>query len=219
MRELFSLDGPVLSFMNKVADILLVNLLWFICCIPIVTAGASTTALYYVTLKIVKNEESYIIKSFFRSFKENFKQATIIWLIAVVLGVFLGVDLYLCRIGGMPGSKVLLYIIGVIYILFFMTLSYVFPVLARFQTTTKNIVRNSFLMSVGHLPYTIFILILSYGPLYLMYRSVNFLLIGVSLYIFFAGGLFAVANSFFFVKIFKKYMPEEEPIEESQWPD
>ena len=76
MRSLFNLDGPVLQFINKITYSVYLNILWFICCIPIVTAGASTTALFYVTLKIVKNEEGNITKAFFRSFRANLKQGT-----------------------------------------------------------------------------------------------------------------------------------------------
>ena len=84
MGALFNLENPVWNFMGKVADLVILNLLALICSIPIVTIGASWTAMYYVTIKIVRKEEGYIIRDFFRSFKENFKQATIIWLLTTL---------------------------------------------------------------------------------------------------------------------------------------
>ena len=71
MDRFFSMDNKFFTFMGKVADLFILNILCLICCIPIVTAGASITAMFYVTMKMVKNEESYIIKSFFKSFKPD----------------------------------------------------------------------------------------------------------------------------------------------------
>ena len=76
MNRFFNMDNKFFVFMGRVADLLLLNFLCILCCIPVVTAGASITALYYVTLKMARDEESYIARSFFRSFKQNFKQAT-----------------------------------------------------------------------------------------------------------------------------------------------
>ena len=95
MNRLFTPDNPVMQFITKLACTAYLNLLWFICCIPIVTAGASTTALYYVTLKMVKDEESGLTRAFFHSFKENFRQGTIIWLILLALGIVLALDGYI----------------------------------------------------------------------------------------------------------------------------
>ena len=85
MSNLFNLDGPVLQFINKIVYSVYLNILWFVCCIPVVTVGASTTALFYVTLKISKNEEGSITKAFFHSFQQNLKQGTLIWLILLAL--------------------------------------------------------------------------------------------------------------------------------------
>ena len=79
--KFFNLDSPVMQALGKMADLMWLNILTLICCIPVVTAGASLTAMHYMALKIVRNEECYITKGFFKSFKENFKQATLIWLL------------------------------------------------------------------------------------------------------------------------------------------
>ena len=89
MGRFFSMDNKFFTFMNKVADLCILNIICLVCCIPIVTAGASITAMYYVTLKMVRNEEAYIVRSFFKSFKDNFKQATIINLIMIAVGAIL----------------------------------------------------------------------------------------------------------------------------------
>ncbi len=85
---MFKLDSPLMTILNKVADILILNIIFIIACVPIVTIGAAFSAAYYIGFKMVKDEESYIVRGFFKAFKDNFKQATIIWLILmVVLGV------------------------------------------------------------------------------------------------------------------------------------
>ena len=94
LSGLFNYDNPVWRFIGKFWDVLIVNLLWFFLSIPIFTIGASTTAMYYVTLKLARDDDGYTIRSFFKSFKENFKQATIIWMIFLITGVVLGFDLF-----------------------------------------------------------------------------------------------------------------------------
>lgn len=94
LSSLFNYDNPVWRFIGKFFDVMILNLLWVVCSIPIVTMGASTTAVYYVTMKLVRDEDGPTIRSFFKSFKENFKQATIIWLILMAVGAIIGFDLY-----------------------------------------------------------------------------------------------------------------------------
>ena len=83
-------DNPIISGMSRIFDMMCLNVLWLVCSLPIFTIGASTTAMYTVMLKVVKNEEGYIVKGFFKAFKENFKKSTIIWLILLVIGGFPG---------------------------------------------------------------------------------------------------------------------------------
>ena len=97
MNRFFNMDNKFFVFMGRVADLLLLNFLCILCCIPVVTAGASITALYYVTLKMARDEESYIARSFFRSFKQNFKQATIINIIMLLTAAVLFIDLRIAR--------------------------------------------------------------------------------------------------------------------------
>ena len=85
MGSLFNLDNPIWRFMGKLVDVFILTLLWAVCCIPIITIGPASTAVYYVTLKLVRDEESYTVRSFFKSFKENFKQGSVIGIIMTLL--------------------------------------------------------------------------------------------------------------------------------------
>ena len=93
MGNLFNLDSGFSKFMNRVSDLFLLNILWVICSIPIITIGASTTALYSVNLNLLSENEGHITKAFFKAFKENFKKSTAIWLIVLLTSTILGVNL------------------------------------------------------------------------------------------------------------------------------
>ena len=131
MSELFNMDNPFWRFMGKIADVIILNLLWIICCIPIITIGPATTATYYVALRLADDQDGYIFKNFFKSFKQNFRQGVIIGVIMTVIGAFFAYDLYLYRqlSGGM--IKYLSMIMLGIMILYLFALTYVFPILAK----------------------------------------------------------------------------------------
>ena len=88
MSSFFNMDSPIMRFLSRICDLMILNILCIICCLPVVTAGASITALYTITLKMVRGEESYIFKGFLKAFKENFKQGMVVVLIDAVLLVF-----------------------------------------------------------------------------------------------------------------------------------
>jgi len=87
-------DNTLLSILGKITDSLLLCLLYLLSCLPIITIGAATTALYYTTHKVLRCDRSYLWKEYKRAWKENFKQATICWLIFAGIGALLGFDIY-----------------------------------------------------------------------------------------------------------------------------
>ena len=195
--------------MGKVADLCLLNLVCLACCIPIVTAGASITALYYVTLKMVRNEESYIFKSFFKSFKQNFRQATIIHLIMVAAAVLLYLDTNIVKVMGEPMSQIMSVIFAVFTLVYAMILLYLYPILAKFYNSVKNTFTNAILMAIRHLPYTMIMLIICALPLLIFFvPSLQMQMTLILLLLLFGMAVIAYLNSFFLVKIFDKYIPE-----------
>ena len=87
------MDNMIIRVLTRIFDFILLNILWVVCSIPIVTMGASTAALYSVMLKITKNQDGYIIKDYFKAFCENFRQGTIVWMILALLGSLIGADM------------------------------------------------------------------------------------------------------------------------------
>lgn len=164
MNSIFSLDNPVWNFIGKLVDMLLLSVLWAVCSIPVVTLGASTTALYYVMLKLAEDKEGAIFQSFFRAFKENFKQATICWLIMLAFGLVLGGDLYICmKRMDSAAAKTLLIVFFVLAFVYGMIFTYLFPVLARCVADTKKTFFLSFMMAAKQFGWTLLMLIITGG--------------------------------------------------------
>ncbi len=158
MNRIFSPDGPLISILNTIADLVILNILTLLLCIPVVTAGASLTAMYYVLIKMARHEESYVAKMFFHSFKQNFYQATVIWA-CVMLGTagFIGLNRMFSEDPSMQTMRILL---GVVLLILLCGISYIFPLLSRFDNSIPTTIRNAYLMSVLHFPKTILILLI-----------------------------------------------------------
>lgn len=211
MGRFFNLDSPVMNFLGRVADLVWLNILYIICCIPIITIGASTSALYYVTMKMVANEEGYITKSFFKAFKDNFKQATLIWLLVLLAGTIFFVDFRILNTMEGTLGKVVYVIICAVSILFLFMMVYIFPLLAKFENTIKNSIKNAFLISIRHFPYTILLIIGGIAPFVIVY-FITALLPVLFLGVF---SLIAFYTSYIYRKIFSYYIPQKE-ISESE---
>lgn len=200
--------------MGRVADLMILNVVFIICCIPIVTIGPAMTAMNYVTLKMARNEESYIIKSFFKSFKQNLKQGLIIGIIMLVAGCLLITDFIIMRNFDSGFMQVVKYGLGMVAFIYLMVLLYIFPLLSKFDNTLKNTFKNSVLMSIRHLPSTIAMMLITYVPIgatllipiVLVYGAIVWIMIGCS--------LIAFINAKFFVKIFDRYIPHDDEEEE-----
>ena len=202
--------------MSKVADLCILNIICVVCCIPVITAGASITAMYYVTLKMVRNEEAYIVRSFFKSFKQNFKQATIINLIMLLIGLVLYVDLNVSKAMQAGAGQIFHVIFMAFVLIYFILFLYVYPVLARFYNTIKNTIKNALFMAIRHLPYTVDMVLIAVCPLLLLFvKSYQIQSTLFVLFLLMGFALIAYCNSYFLAKIFDNYMPKEEAGQES----
>lgn len=172
--KLFSMDGKLLDYFNKITDLVTLNLLWLLCCLPVFTIGASTSALYQVTLQMAENKDSYISKSFFKAFRENFRQATIIGLICFFLSAILLCDLFI--VSHFFSSTQMAFMTILVLFLGFLLISglvYFFPVIAYFKNSTKKIFVNSFGLAFSHPVTTLQLLLLSLIPVItgMLFRS------------------------------------------------
>ena len=186
--SIFAPDGKLARCLNCIGNLMILNILTLICCIPLVTAGAAMTALYTMTMRMARNEEGSIVREYFQAFRDNFKQATILWLIFGSLMVFLAFDIYILR--SITGT------FGLV-----MECIHIFAVLARFENTTKNTAKNALLFCVSHFPQAILMLAVTICPLLLL--SVSFRFISVVFLIGLSGP--AYLAGIYFKSIFRRY--------------
>ena len=207
--NIFSMDSIFYRFINTVGELLILNILFLLCCIPVVTIGASVTALYTVLFKLVRKESGYIVKDFFGAFVCNFKKSTIIWILTLLAGAILYFDIIFSD--AMGGSlawsfKIIFLFFGIIYL---SLVSFVFALQGRFENSIWNTIKNAFWMAVGYLPFTISILVIEVFPLFLIY--VNPVLLWYMLPIMASIGfafIFWVCSGILNY-IFKRYMPKD----------
>lgn len=203
--KIFDLDGPLMRAMGRMADLLVLNLLMVICCIPIVTAGAAFTALHYMSLKLVRNEESYIIRGYFKSFVQNFRQATIIWLLTLLAyGILIG-DIYI--VSHLENfsviMKVVILMVGVVVIF---ASTFVFPVLSKFDNPVFRTIKNSFVISVWQFPKTVLMFVLNWIPWVILLFYLQLLPIST----LFGFSFSAYCSAFLYNKFFKRLEVEIE---------
>lgn len=208
MEEIFSVDGKAFRFFGKMSDLVILNLLWLVCSIPVITLGASTTALYSVVIKMVKDEESYIVKSFFSSFRENFKQATVIWGILLAVFSLLYVDFFFSSHTPVTGGELLFIPFAIVAILTVLTSLYVFPMLAVFRNSIKKTLKNSLYMALAHLPFSAFIGLIAAGPGMLLFLLSGKVMLAIFIDLVIGIAFFAWVNAHIFVKLFERYMPD-----------
>ncbi|NLK20548.1 MAG: DUF624 domain-containing protein [Epulopiscium sp.] len=199
-RGLFDLDGPFNRFGTFVFDIIFLNMLWIIFSIPFVTIGASTTAMFYVTGKKIRKEEGYIFRDFWKSFKMNFKQSSVVWLLMVVVIVIAQFNLTNIGIFGKLGSAIAVFQFAVLLQMIIVGI-YIFPLLSRLYLSLFNAFKIAFIMGNKHLLTTIISVILLATLFLVIFILPPILFVGVSFY--------ALMVSFFMEKVLVKYLPEQ----------
>ena len=203
MNTSTQIDNPIMNFLTTVCDIVILHFLWLLTSLPILTIGASTTALYYTTMKCIRNGHGGIVKMFFKSFKENFKQATGIGILVLIAGFICSFDIYYAVRMNQRGMLIIFTIMSIIYLF---TVLYVFPLQAQFENTIKTTIKNAFLLSIKNLPWTL--LLTAITALMVVMSYLNSTVLGIMLIC--AAGLHAYLCSLIFVHIFREYMPEED---------
>lgn len=196
MGNIFNSDSGFSKFMNRIADLFILNILWIFCSIPIITIGATTTALYSVNLKFIDNEEGNLIKTFFKSFKENFKKSTIIWLIILAVSIILGVNLVFWLKCGLSLSYFALPFIFFSLFIFLLVIPYIFLILTKTKCSILNIFKYCFIISLKNLPYSVLIVLFGASVLFAtFYFPIVFLfmlILGVALHSYMTCRIFLI---------------------------
>lgn len=206
MGSLFDLDAPIWVWMSEVADVIILTMLWWICCIPIVTIGDATTAFFYVMGKKVRKENTYVAKDFFKSFKQNFKQSLPITIIMLITFVSASLYGFMTFEGLLLQATSLKWIIPVTTIFVFEVVNiftYLWALLSRFDMKTKVLVKTALVLTHKHLLTTVANTLVFVITGYLVFR-LPFLIV-------FAPGIVITLSSFLMQNLFSRYITSDMP--------
>lgn len=205
-------ESALMRFLTRIADLMILNVLFILTSIPVITIGASLTALNYVGMRIATDTDRTIVGDYFRSFRRNLKQSTLIALILAAVGGALAAWYIVVTTAPLPSIAVIV-LLAVWYLLVFMfamSTLYVFPYLARFEGGNREVLRNARLMSIRHplAPLTVIVLIALSVVVTIYYPQATvwgllWLMIGFAGIAYLGGALFA--------RVFEKYAPASTP--------
>lgn len=190
--------------LSRLIDCVLLSILWFLTSIPLVTIGASTTAVYDVTLKLAFGGRPAIVSSYFASFRKNFFRATAVFLVLTAAGLFIGVDLWCALRWEIPfqfALEVLILSVGFFYLVL---ATHAFPALAFYEGKPVQILKKVFFRSLGHGVYTVFVVVLSLFPALFLARRISDSSFGqwLMLFLLVGNGTIAYLNSLHLARLF-----------------
>lgn len=208
MGKLFHIDSPAVQKLARIWDLITLNLLWILCSIPIVTAGAATAAMYCVIFRQLEEGETSVVKPFFRAFKENFRQGTILWLLIAVIGGILCFDGFFLL--GQQGTIILLAVpLVLLALLLAVGNTYGFAILARHSTTIKAALRNAYLLMLLELIPTLLLVVVNTVPWVCIFFLPDIFLRTAIFWLLLGSALPAYINGKVLLHIFKKHQAKE----------
>ncbi len=201
----FVIDSPVMRFLGRIGDIIILNLIFVVTALPVVTVGMALSALYTVAMKLARGEDPSVLREYIRAFWRNRKPATICWLIMAAAGALIFLDFRLAGAFGGTLYTVVRLLLAMIFGVWMLTFLYLFPYIARFENTVFHSVKNALFLSAAHLPSTVMMLVISIGLAVITLFTSRTFVIG-TIWWFFAGfAAAAYTQSFLFCRIFSKY--------------
>lgn len=209
MGGIFSMDGPLFTGINKLVDTVFLSLLWVLFSIPLFTIGAATSAVYATANKTLRHERGYVFAQFWASFKSCFKQGTLAWLICVAVAAIVILDIRAINFV-LQGTAGMLYKFVFIFIslVLMLLMQFLFPYIARFTSPFKNVIKNSMIMAIRHLPWTILLLVFSVICVLACYI--------LPILMFVIPAIWGIVSSLIIERIFRRYMSEEDKAKEEK---
>lgn len=176
--KIFDVDGPIYKLMSSITDVFVLSICWLIGSIPIVTIGVSTVALFDVTLRMVDNEEGYVGKQFFKAYKANLKQGMILGLITLFCSYVIYLDIQF--LGANTKGSIMLMVMTIVTIFVFVcSIIYAYPLAARYENTVRQILRNSFRISMKYSVKTLILVVVLIIELAAFSWNLTTMLVGI----------------------------------------
>lgn len=203
----YNSDSLFHVLMTRLADAMILNILFIITSLPIITIGVSWASMYYVTLKIIqdeKNEEISILKNYLYSFKQNLLQGIEIWILALLFGGVLFLDLrIISSMEAQAFRKALFVATGTVVLLFVLTLQFVFPYLSRFCTKFLTTIKNAALMAIAQFPRAIIMTVITAVAVWLTLLNKYTIYTGIFFWLFIGFSTIALVKARIFIRIFQ----------------
>lgn len=198
-----------MQYFSRLYDLAVLNLLFLLTCLPIFTIGAANAALYTVCFRMDTEKEVGIFRGYFRAFRENFRQGTILWLILVLFGGACIVNLALfSQLGGI--LQLLWAVFAVLLAVDLMLFSYVFPLLSLFCSSTKACLKNALLLGLAYLPRTVPVCLVNIFPWAILAMNLYAFLNMAFAWVFVYFSAAAYLNSKLMNQVFAPYLANEE---------
>ena len=212
MKNLFNLDTPLMQMLTRVGDMIIINFLTIICSLPIITAGAAISATHRIMQDFLMDNETTIVRTYFRAFKENFKQATLVWLALVVIIAALLADVFLINLfiqGSLRSFFVIL--LSAVALIVFAISMYIFPLLTRYRNTLPQHLRNSLILMITKLPRTIGMMALHALPFVILWLSYNLFLQTLIFWLFVGASFTIFMDTFLLKPVFQQLEKNQQP--------
>lgn len=207
MAGIFHPDSKLMRLMTRVTNLVCLNLLWIIGCIPVVTAGASTAAMYSVLFAYLTDKEDAVLKPFLSAFRDNFRQVTPLWLGHLLVAAALGAGVFYMTLGVQTWVKV---VFGILLFVYGAAASYCYPLLARYNTSRKAALFNSFFLTFRHLLSSASLVIINALPVALILLAPKIFWQTILAWTLIGFSLCAYLNAKMLLVIFRQHENEEE---------
>lgn len=159
MFGFLNIDGPFYKTLTKITNYMILGVAWVISCFPVITIGAACTAAYAAHHKVIQNGNGYIWQTYWQQFRANFKQATLLWLVMLLVAGVFAADFYIMYRMGAAQKSAILTVFAVIGLFCVMWMQYWFPYIAHIDDPIKTVLKNTLIMTVAHLPQSILLLV------------------------------------------------------------
>ncbi len=210
MGHLFNPDAPFWRFMGKAFDLMVLNWIFLLSCLPVVTIGASLTALYEVMFNMRRNRDCYLWKDFWKAWRSNFKNSTIVWVLYLIFLITCVLNFNLMTNLNLAGREVIFIVLGVALALLSMVIMYVFPMQALFNNNLQELLMKAMMMAVGRFPYTLFIALITVACLAATFMDTATVMAGFLIWIFIGFSLLIYVKAWIYLKAFAKVITEED---------
>lgn len=210
MNKWFDLDSPIMVALSRLADMFFLSMMWLLCCLPVITIGPATAAMYYVALKWAHKEDIKISAAFFDAFKKNFKQGVALNLIFLVVGIVLVLDFFIMSAQGSTYGAITSACFLVLGVWMLGVMFYAYPLQAQFYNTIRQTLINAAQLAVLKFPVTVVVFVVNLLPLILGFISLELLVRTAPAWILLWPGVSAYINAKLFAKMFDKFIKEAE---------